>query len=174
MKNTIKNSIVTFDFDGCISDYFGGEINPRKSQIKDWIKRLIRRGYDIHIVTRRFGPYASSRGDGNEHVPVFAFADLVCIPHENVHFTDRDWKYGTIDKLESSIHLDDDITEQQLINKHLSWVTAICVEDKNWELQLINRLSKNDDIKIWISREEDYTKVLLFFAILFTIIVFSL
>jgi len=74
----------------------------------------------------------------------------------------------------SSIHLDDDITEQQLINKHLSWVTAICVEDKNWELQLINRLSKNDDIKIWISREENYTKVLLFFAILFTIIVFSL
>ena len=71
MKNTIKNSIVTFDFDGCISDYFGGEINPRKSQIKDWIKRLIRRGYDIHIVTRRFGPYASSRGDGNERMYLF-------------------------------------------------------------------------------------------------------
>lgn len=174
MKNIIKNSIITFDFDGCISDYFGGEINPRKKTIKEWIKRLLSRGYEIHIVTRRFGPHAANRGVGNEHIPVLEFAKSVGVSEEHVHFTDRDWKYGTILNLGASIHLDDDTQEQILINKHLNGVTAICVEDSSWELQLINRLQKNNDISIWIRKEENYIKLILIVVVIFSLIAFSL
>lgn len=169
----MKDSTITFDFDGTISDYFGGESNPRKKGIRDWIKRLMRLGYDIHIVTRRYGP-KSIYNTLEESKPVFDFADSVGISHDNVHFTNRDWKYYTLQNLKSSIHLDDDIVEKQLINQYASNIKAICVEDNDWEQQLINRLSENDALRIWITNEKNLYNSLLILGIILLLFVVTM
>lgn len=169
----MKDSIITVDYDGTIGDYFGGELNPRKKIVRDWIKRLMRLGYDIHIVTRRYGPKSIYNTFG-EYKSVLDFADSVGISQENVHFTNRDWKFYTLQRLNSSIHLDDDIVEKQLINQHVPNINAICVEDVDWEQQLKDRLSKNDAIKIWISSEKNLYNSLLILGIVLLILLITM
>lgn len=169
----MTNSIITVDYDGTIGDYFGGESNPRKKIVRDWIKRLMRLGYDIHIVTRRYGPKSIYNTFG-EYKSVLDFADSVGITQENIHFTNRDWKFYTLQKLNSSIHLDDDIVEKQLINQNAPSITAICVEDVDWEQQLKDRLSKNDGLKIWISSEKNLYNSLLILGIVLLILLITM
>lgn len=169
----MKDSIITVDYDGTIGNYFGGELNPRKKIVRDWIKRLMRLGYDIHIVTRRYGPKSIYNTFG-EYKSVLDFADSVGISKENVHFTNRDWKFYTLQRLNSSIHLDDDIVEKQLINQNASSITAICVEDVDWEQQLKDRLSKNDGLKIWISSEKNLYNSLLILGIVLLILLITM
>lgn len=166
----MKDSVITVDYDGTIGDYFDGTPNPRKSRIRDWIKRLKRRGYDVKIVTRRFGPENYFEGAGDEHINVLKFAEELEIDIENVYFTNREWKYHTILKLESSVHLDDDMEEKTLMNQNAPGVKVVCVEDKDWEEQLIDRLSKNDSIKIWLNQEVNVERLsLVIVAILFMV-----
>lgn len=98
----------TIDFDGTINDHFGGHLNPHKEKVQEMIKRLISEGFDVKIVTRRFGPERSKEGSKNEHIIVFDIADKLGIPHSNVHFVNRDWKYKKLIELGSNFHLDDD------------------------------------------------------------------
>jgi hypothetical protein len=107
--------IITFDFDGTIEDTFGKlEVNPFKEKIQELIRTLIKEGFFVHIVTRRFGPENSHKGSKNEHIEVYEMATKLGVDHSNVHFTNREWKYLKLDNLGSHFHIDDD--EQDIFN----------------------------------------------------------
>jgi hypothetical protein len=168
------DNVITVDFDGTIGDYFDGTPNPRKSRIRNWIKILMRRGYDVHIVTRRFGPNKFFEGAGDEHVKVLKFAEELEISFENVHFTNREWKYKTLITLESSVHLDDDMEEKMLIKENAPDITAICVEDGDWEEELIERLSKNNGLNIWLSKSSNVERLSLTIGAILLMVVIML
>jgi hydroxymethylpyrimidine pyrophosphatase-like HAD family hydrolase len=103
------SKIISFDFDGTIQDHFGGkEYNQFKFKVQDLIKRLIEEGYDVHIVTRRFSPEWPEQGLMHEHVFVYETATELGVNHANVHFTNRSWKWQTLEDLGVHFHLDDD------------------------------------------------------------------
>jgi len=106
MSDKIK---VSFDFDGTIQDHFGGkEYNQFKFKVQDLIKRLISEGFTVYIVTRRFSPEWPEQGFMNEHAYVYETATELGVDHANVHFTNRSWKWQTLEQLGVHFHLDDD------------------------------------------------------------------
>ncbi len=100
--------IVSFDMDGTIGDHFNGEKNPHKFKVQDLIKRLISEGFTVYIVTRRFSPEWPEQGFMNEHTYVYETATELGVDHKNVHFTNRSWKWQTLEQLGVHFHLDDD------------------------------------------------------------------
>lgn len=153
------NNVITIDYDGTIGDQFNGDFNSQKKLIHDWIMRLIRRGYDVHIVTRRYGPEFANKGKGNEHVEVLDMAFNLGIDADKVIFTNREWKYKTLKKLNSIIHLDDDENEKKLIELHLPNTKSIWIESTNWEDELIREIDTHDHIKIWLSSPENILRL---------------
>lgn len=149
------NNIISFDFDGTLNDQFNGDLNPQKKLTRDWVMRLKRRGYDVHIVTRRYGPLFSKEGAGNEHIEVLKLAKELGIDYDNVIFTNRQWKYKVLGGLGSIIHIDDDEKEKQLIERHLPNVKFIWVENKDWEQELVKSIESHDHIKIWLSSQNN-------------------
>jgi nucleoside-diphosphate-sugar epimerase len=104
---------ISFDFDGTINDHFDGGLNPFKVDVHNVIKRLVNEGYDVHIVTRRYGD-----PNLNENQIVFDIADNVGINKENIHFTDRKWKFNIINELGIDFHIDDDESDIRFIDFH--------------------------------------------------------
>ena len=70
---------------------------------------LIDKHNEIFIITRRYGYVHPEFGD--EMTQVLAVAAKFGIKKENVVFTNREYKVGTIKKLGIQIHFDDDATE---------------------------------------------------------------
>jgi len=153
------SSIITFDYDGCIGDHFDGSLNVQKKIIRDWVMRLLRRGYEVYFVTRRFGPGYSGQGITNEHVEVLKLAKELGIEEDKVIFTNREWKYKTLGKINSIIHIDDDIQEKELIEKFLPNTKCIWIEKKEWEKELIELLKEHDHVKIWLSNPENILRL---------------
>lgn len=170
----IKDNIISFDFDGTIDHHFGnGDKNPYLKQIRDYIKRLKRRGYEIYIITRRYGPENANIGLMNEHLKVWNTAKELGIPKENVIFTNRKWKFTFIDSIGACMHVDDDDREKYWIERHLPHVSMIWLGDKNWEKKMIEEIDKHDHIKVWISNEKNLVSlgVALFIILLLTMLV---
>lgn len=155
----MKNNIISFDFDGTLNDHFGGAINPLKKQTRDWVLRLKKRGYDIYIITRRYGPENKNMGKGNEHLVVWKVTDELGIPREKVIFANREWKHSFIEKINSCIHIDDDAEEKFWIEKYIPHVKMIWLEDKNWEQDLVSTIDKHDHMAIWLSNENNIAKL---------------
>jgi hypothetical protein len=170
----IRNNAITFDYDGTLDDHFGGhEINPFKKETRDFVKRLIRRGYEISIVTRRYGPDHKNLGIGNEHLKVWETAAELGIPRERVFFTNREWKYSTIQTIGACMHIDDDDKEQYWIERHLPDVKMVLVGSKNWEESIISKIEEHDSIQIWLQNEKNIIKLGLIIAtILLTVLLF--
>jgi hypothetical protein len=97
---------ISFDVDGTLRDDFFGNVNPYKNSVQELAKRLIADGHDVLIVTRR---YKDGRID--EHTVVYELAEKIGISIENVHFTNREWKYIKLHELGVDFHIDDDDTD---------------------------------------------------------------
>ncbi len=164
----IKENVISVDMDGTIDHHFDGTKNPYKKMVRDFILRLIRRGYTVYIVTRRYGPDNSVRGLMNEHLKVWEVADELGIPRDRVIFTGREWKYKTIEALGSSIHIDDDETEKYWIERHSPLVQVILLGHNNWMEQLTDIISEHDHLSIWINgHKQRLTRVGIILFILF-------
>ena len=106
--------LITFDFDGNLSDFYEGHINPYKESIQNLAVKLIAEGYRVKIVTRRHDELNAHKGAVNEHIPVYEMASKLGIDRSDVHFTNREWKYKLLNELGANYHLDDD--EQDIFN----------------------------------------------------------
>lgn len=167
----VKNNVISCDFDGTLDDHFGGEEVSYKKATRDMLKRLIRKGYDVHIVTRRFGPENSHKGITDEHLKVWKVAEEIGIPKEKVLFTNREWKFETIKKIGAFMHIDDDDVEMYWLSRHLPEVTRIYVDNKNWDEQIISRIEDNNHLAIWLSSEKN---ILTFMVVAAMILLFCL
>lgn len=68
----IKKTIVSFDFDGCLSDQFFGDINSEGEDVKELFRSLASsEEFEVFVITRRFGPENSEEGQKNEHIAVY-------------------------------------------------------------------------------------------------------
>lgn len=156
MSLLIKNNIVSFDLDGTLDHHFGnGEKNPYIKETRDFVLRLIRRGYEVYIVTRRYGPEYSKSGIGNEHLKVYEVAEELGIPKSRVIFTNRKWKYSTIDSIGACMHVDDDEREKYWIERHLPNVEMVWLGDDDWSSKIIAKIETHDSFKIWIENEKN-------------------
>lgn len=154
--SNIKKNVISFDYDGTIDHHFGnGDKNPYLKQIRDYIKRLKRRGYEVYIITRRYGPENANLGLMNEHLKVLNTARELGIPEECVIFTNRKWKFSFIESIGACMHIDDDDREKYWIERHLPNVAMIWLGDKNWERKLIEEIDKHDHLQIWLNDEKN-------------------
>jgi len=171
----IKENVISFDFDGTISDHFGGnEKNPHQKEVRDFIFRLIRRGYDVYIITRRYGPENSNLGLINEHVDVWKTAAELGIPKDRVIFTNREWKYATIESVGACMHIDDDEREKYWIERHLPEVNMVWLGHNNWAEQIIYIIDEHDKLGIWIKNESNLLRIgVALIIILFMFFLFS-
>lgn len=104
---------ISFDFDGTISKHFDGQLNPFENDVRNMIKRLINDGHDVHIVTRRYGNPMLT-----ENRVVYEVAEILGLNRNNIHFTNREWKYNKINELGIEYHIDDDMTDIQYIKNY--------------------------------------------------------
>ena len=126
---------ISFDFDGTLVDEFGGfPLNDQKLEIQSLVKKYIKEGHDVMILTRRYGPEHSDKGMKNEHIEVYELASKLGI--KNIKFTNRDYKFSYIMMLQINRHFENDDYEVSLINNVCKDRNQEClvipVEDKNW------------------------------------------
>lgn len=170
-----KENRIAFDFDGTLDNYFTGAPNLIQKQTRDYVRRLMKRGYEIFIVTRRFGPELADFVQPNEHEKVYAVAEELGIKKENVFFTNRKWKYEKLDELNVCMHIDDDPEECFHINTNTPNIKTILLTDDNWEEQLIQTISKHNGLSIWIDGNWNLINILVFLFIItfFTFLLFA-
>lgn len=140
--NTAKKDKVkiSFDFDGTIEHYFGGTENKNREKIQNLFREFHNNeNIEVYIITRRFDSENSHKGNVNEHIDVFNFAQSVGFPIEKVFFTNRNYKFAKIKELEINIHLDDEELEIHYI-KHWSRASGVHVEHPDWETKLESAL----------------------------------
>ena len=90
------SSKVSFDFDDTLSTARGQEI----------AKRIISEGKQVYIITRRNEYFASE---------VYRMAEKLNIPKSRVYFTNGQYKWQTIKRLEIGTHYDNNQKEIDLI-----------------------------------------------------------
>ena len=127
---------ISFDFDGTISRHFGGQPNPFEDDVRNIIKRLINDGHDVHIITRRYGNPMMI-----ENRIVYEVAEILGINPENIHFTNREWKYNKINELGIEYHIDDDMTDIDYIKNNCKNTTGFLLGNNGPEgfYKLINQ-----------------------------------
>lgn len=94
---------VSFDFDDTLSTKRGQTL----------AKRLITRGKDVYIITRR---------QESASAEVYKVADELGINHSKVHFTNGKMKWETVKRLGIDIHYDNNQQELDLIDKNTNAV----------------------------------------------------
>lgn len=104
LKDLLKDR-VSFDFDGVLSTNEGQSL----------ARAEIKRGNTVFIVTKRSAYSRSSE--------VFAVADCLGIPRENIHFTDTAWKWKKLNDLMIDSHYDDQEEEIMRMKKYTN-ITA--------------------------------------------------
>lgn len=98
--------VISVDFDGTLSRHFNGMSNPYEQDVQNIVKRLINDGHDVHIITRRY-----SNQMLRENRIVYEIAFSLGIHPDNIHFTNRSWKWEKINELGVEYHMDDDKTD---------------------------------------------------------------
>lgn len=166
----IKKNTISWDFDGTLDDHFNGEENSYKYETRDILKRLLTRGYDIYIITRRFGPENSEKGITNEHLKVWEVADELGISRDKIIFANRLWKFSIIQSIGACMHIDDDEEEMYWLEKNAPDVTQVWLGDKNWKNTLIQEIDTHDHISTWFTNENNILLFGLFVAIIMTTI----
>lgn len=158
--STVKNNIISWDYDGTLDHHFGGHgKNIHIKETRDYVIRLIRRGYKVFIITRRYGPENSNMGLKNEHLQVWKTADELGISRKNIIFTNREWKYSFIKSIGACMHIDDDEREKYWIERHLPGVKMIWLENPMWENELISVIDSHDSFKIWFGNSKNVLKL---------------
>jgi hypothetical protein len=121
---------VSFDFDSTLS---------RKS-VQRFAKELMKKGYDVHIVTSRFedpNRYTDPRIVKMGHRDLFRVCFYLDIPRSNIHFTNMEDKFHFFQNNPNFIfHLDDDIEEVDGINRDTFVKAVLCDEGQEWRKEL--------------------------------------
>ncbi len=125
---------ISFDFDNTLYHPFGyketGESNLQMSEIQSLLKKYIKEGNQVFIVTKRYGPGSSRFGLGDEHLLVYEIASKLGVDIRNIHFTNREMKVNTLLNLGIQRHFEDDKYECSLITKN--GIQVIPVLDPYW------------------------------------------
>lgn len=150
----MNNKTISFDFDGTIDDHFDGVANPYIEKIRHYVLHFIKLGYDVNIITRRYGPHLSFFGQGSEHEKVWRVAATLGISRDKIFFTNREWKYATIAKINAFMHIDDDDREIYWIERHLPQVVPIYLGESGWENKIICTVEGHDNFKIWFNNKK--------------------
>ena len=121
---------VAFDFDGTLSetDFFGNP-NPKYKEVRDFFKKLQERSLAVCIMTRSYSENYEE-GKHNEHQEVYKLADELGLDHNDVHFTNREWKVSMIHDLGIHLLIDDDADDCMRIRKRFSIYNAVCLDEK--------------------------------------------
>ena len=136
---------ISFDADGTLL---------ARKDIQEYAKELVNLGYDVHIVTQRYGTVEEYGQDfldkygitdiENEHKHLFTIADEVGILRDNIHFLNMTDKWIFFKQNTGFIwHLDDDIKELAGLNENTNTIGLSCVGQSTWKHKC-NRL-----IEIW-------------------------
>jgi len=122
---------VSFDFDGTLEF----------KEVQDVARDLIKNGHIVCILTTRFSDLSKYTFDVTKaHQHLFDVAKDIGITE--IHFTEFEWKYKSIDIFNIDIHLDDDYRDEVfMINKYCR-ATAILF-DYGWEKELYKLLNKD-------------------------------
>jgi hypothetical protein len=125
---------ISFDFDNTLYHPFGygetGESNPQMIEIQFLLKKYIKDGDQVFIVTKRYGPENNKFGLGDEHLIVYEVAYNLGINPSNVYFTNREMKVNTLLNLGIERHFEDDKYECLLIAKN--GIQVVPVLDPYW------------------------------------------
>jgi hypothetical protein len=151
----IKHNIISVDFDGTLNDFYDGQTNPYKQRIRDLVRKLKIRGYDVHIITRRYDAENWQEGGIKEHLEVLRIAAELEIPEHNITFTNREWKHSFVKNIGACIHFDDEENERVFMESYNPEATVIWLGDEDWEKQTLAILDKHDPVKIWLSNESN-------------------
>ena len=132
----ISGKLITFDFDGTLDDEFDGSLNLQKEEIQHICQQLIQMGNDVRILTKRYSSDYFQLGKGNEHLVVYELASKLGILKSNVHFTNREMKFGFILQNKVDVHFENAQYEVDLIHQACHEQNHKCmvvpVEDPYW------------------------------------------
>lgn len=110
-------TVVTFDFDGTLGNL---------AYIQKLAMVLLKDpNNEVHIVTRRYGFFHPEVGD--EMTRVYAMAKSLGIDRDNVHFTNREYKYKMLTELKADVHYDDDPADVARIRRYFPSCHAFLV-----------------------------------------------
>jgi len=119
---------VSIDFDGTLTRY----------AVKEFVKRLVSKKYEIHILTSR---YKESVSEPNINNDLYEIVTEIGIRRDHIQFTNQEPKFKFLDE-NCIFHLDDDWIEIKKINKETK-VKAISVfGNGNWQNDCLNLIDK--------------------------------
>jgi len=121
---------VSFDFDGTIET----------KHIREYAKELVGRGFEVWIVTSRFGDdekykrfFQTSINVDLTNSDLWEVAKEVGIPNDRVHFTNMCDKWEFFKDKDFVWHLDDDWIENKLILKHTKTKAVDSWGNSSWK-----------------------------------------
>jgi len=130
MQTTLPITI-SFDFDGTLAE---------SEELQEYCKKIIAVGHTVKILTRRYGPDSDFKDD--EHTYVYFVAKELGIKIENVHFSNRKWKYEKINDLQIQAHIDDDDMDIRYIKTFTKCATIPFNQVHDWKKNLDDILSE--------------------------------
>ncbi len=127
---------ISFDFDDTLEHI----------HIQEYAKKLIKREYEIHIVTTRYKNTDDYEwripNKSYQHKDIYLVANKLGILHFNIHFTNMSWKWNYFKKNKFLLHFDDNNEEVANINS-LTNTKAIDIFQHDWKLQSEKILKDN-------------------------------
>ena len=133
---------ISVEFDGTLSRFFNGMSNPMEMDVQHMVKRLIDEGHDVHIVTRRYENQMLS-----ENRAVLQMGEHLGLSDENIHFTNRNWKWQILDELGIDFHLDNDETDLYYIKNKLTKTIGVSLNKDGVQkfYDLVNKIEKDEN-----------------------------
>lgn len=121
---------VSFDFDSTLS----------RKAVQKYAKELMKRGYEVHIVTTRFEDpmrYTDPRWQILGHRDMFRVCFYLGIPRERIHFQNMADKFHYFQyNVDFLFHLDDDENEIESMNMFTNVVAIHCDKGMLWKEKL--------------------------------------
>jgi hypothetical protein len=118
----------SFDFD----DTLGAS-----EELQQFCRQFIEQGHNVKILTRRYEQGATKE---DEHTWVYLLAKELGVKTENVHFTNRKWKYEFVDKLGINFHIDDDFNDYYYILNQTKCVPILFKDPAQFQVDWKNVL----------------------------------
>lgn len=131
-KRILNKTKVSFDFDGTLAE----------KHVQEYARELIERGFEVWIVTSRFGDdtkykkfFQTTTNVDLVNDDLWDVAKKLNIPKERIHFTDMEDKWRFLKDKNFAWHLDDDWVENRLILNNAK-IAAINVWGNNsWKIK---------------------------------------
>lgn len=124
----MSKKVITVDFDDTLATTrgtaWGGMSLIPIQRVIDFVKQKQKQGFEIHIVTFR---------NFRNKPEVERFVQFNDIPVKHIHCTDGASKTEILKKLNSSLHIDDDV--QTLVAAEMAGISTLLVD---WDQEEIN------------------------------------